>query len=149
MRCGLPKMPCKSTTSPFAVQSKSERSFTMKTYHLNRSAALHWRNTFVLMILVLCAHSFAFAPPPPRVAPSWASIDAVVNTPKPRTNIFRGYQTEFNTRLYAEEDPNELSPALNDSDSTILGVAGIVASAIMLYSESVLFQTGCGLPRVH
>jgi hypothetical protein len=28
----------------------------------------------------------------------------------------------------------------------VLAIAGIGASSIMLYSESVLFQTGCGLP---
>lgn len=35
---------------------------------------------------------------------------------------------------------------VSDSEATALGIAGTFASVIMLYSESVLFQTGCGLP---
>ncbi|KAK1743830.1 hypothetical protein QTG54_005427 [Skeletonema marinoi] len=29
---------------------------------------------------------------------------------------------------------------------TLLGISGLIASTIVLYSESVLFNTGCGLP---
>jgi hypothetical protein len=41
---------------------------------------------------------------------------------------------------------NEDAVSFSDSDATTLGLTGLVASIIMLYSESVLFQTGCGLP---
>ncbi|KAL3816779.1 hypothetical protein ACHAXA_001517 [Cyclostephanos tholiformis] len=33
-----------------------------------------------------------------------------------------------------------------DSDAILLGTVGMLASSIMLYSESVLLRTGCGLP---
>lgn len=48
------------------------------------------------------------------------------------------------TVLFAEN--GESSSSLTDTDATVLAIAGIGASSIMLYSESVLFQTGCGLP---
>jgi hypothetical protein len=47
------------------------------------------------------------------------------------------------TKLYST---NEDEVSYSDSDATALGLTGLVASVIMLYSESVLFQTGCGLP---
>lgn len=52
------------------------------------------------------------------------------------------------TKLYSnEEGDNEVAQSqLGESEQTLLGVAGFVASITMLYSESVLFQTGCGLP---
>lgn len=52
------------------------------------------------------------------------------------------------TKLYSnEEGDNEVAQSqLDESEQTLLGVAGFVASITMLYSESVLFQTGCGLP---
>ena len=33
-----------------------------------------------------------------------------------------------------------------DSDATVLGATGVAAATVMIYSESVLFRTGCGLP---
>jgi len=54
------------------------------------------------------------------------------------------------TKLHAEDpdsnDGADPSISLSDSESALLGVAGIVASGIMIFSESVLFRTGCGLP---
>ena len=56
-------------------------------------------------------------------------------------------RTKYSTKLYAENEDNETTiTSFSDSESTFLGITGIVASLIMLYSESVLFQTGCGLP---
>jgi hypothetical protein len=48
------------------------------------------------------------------------------------------------TSLYTAKDDDFLT--LRESDQTILGATGVVASAIMLYSEYTLKQTGCGLP---
>ena len=47
-----------------------------------------------------------------------------------------------------DENEGELSNViqLSDSESTLLGITGKIASLTMLYSESVLYQTGCGLP---
>lgn len=60
------------------------------------------------------------------------------------------FSRKFSTALFTEDnDINEASnttPSLTDSESTALAIFGLIASAIMLYSESVLFRTGCGLP---
>ena len=62
-------------------------------------------------------------------------------------NIGMIIRTKYSTKLYAENEDNETTiTSFSDSESTFLGITGIVASLIMLYSESVLFQTGCGLP---
>ena len=42
------------------------------------------------------------------------------------------------------DDTNSMTT--RESDQLLLGVAGTVASCVMLYSEFVLSQTGCGLP---
>ena len=47
---------------------------------------------------------------------------------------------------YSSEDDSEEEKVVGSSDQLILGISGLVASSIVLYSESVLFQTGCGLP---
>lgn len=50
-------------------------------------------------------------------------------------------------RLNAQGD-DELQAAEEDAmeSSTLLGITGLIASSTVLYSESVLFNTGCGLP---
>jgi hypothetical protein len=50
------------------------------------------------------------------------------------------------TKHYANEDDSDEEEVVGSSDQLILGISGLVASSIVLYSESVLFQTGCGLP---
>jgi len=105
---------------------------------------------FASMLLLIASHlpstTHAFAASPTRRS---VRIKPTFNTAvitKPRTSIHR---TSSFTKLYAEEDSNDndITPlSLAESDSTILGIAGIIASVIMIYSESVLFQTGCGLP---
>ena len=64
------------------------------------------------------------------------------------TNNHYSYQSS--TTLYASDDNEDAtttsSSTLGDSEQTLLGISGITASVIMLYSESILFQTGCGLP---
>ena len=54
--------------------------------------------------------------------------------------------TAFTKLFSGDDDESSDNIALSDSDQTILGITGLFASFIMLYSESVLFQTGCGLP---
>ncbi|KAL7531556.1 hypothetical protein ACHAXR_004109 [Thalassiosira sp. AJA248-18] len=83
------------------------------------------------------AHAFAFSPATTRVGHnSRASLGVAASIAR---------QSQFSTtKLYAEEDSNEV--ILSESESSILGIAGIVAANIMIYSESVLFRTGCGLP---
>ncbi|KAL9180707.1 hypothetical protein ACHAXT_011160 [Thalassiosira profunda] len=50
------------------------------------------------------------------------------------------------TKLRSKEESGDVESALGEAETVILGVAGTAASSIMLYSESVLFRTGCGLP---
>mmetsp|Transcript_22613 Transcript_22613/g.45788 ORF Transcript_22613/g.45788 Transcript_22613/m.45788 type:complete len:195 (+) Transcript_22613:84-668(+) len=56
------------------------------------------------------------------------------------------YTTPTPTQLFSSNDDGETAISLGESEQTILGVSGFIASLIMLYSESTLFQTGCGLP---
>ena len=55
-------------------------------------------------------------------------------------------QSASSTRLRSKEESGDCDSALGEAEAAILGVAGTAASTIMLYSESVLFRTGCGLP---
>mmetsp|Transcript_14076 Transcript_14076/g.21150 ORF Transcript_14076/g.21150 Transcript_14076/m.21150 type:complete len:204 (-) Transcript_14076:278-889(-) len=48
-------------------------------------------------------------------------------------------------KLLAQED-DELQDEVTIESPTLLGISGLIASTIVLYSESVLFNTGCGLP---
>lgn len=48
-------------------------------------------------------------------------------------------------KLYVKED-DALSEEVTIESPTLLGISGLIASTIVLYSESVLFNTGCGLP---
>eukprot|EP00591_Stephanopyxis_turris_P002490 CAMPEP_0195513734 /NCGR_PEP_ID=MMETSP0794_2-20130614/5318_1 /TAXON_ID=515487 /ORGANISM="Stephanopyxis turris, Strain CCMP 815" /LENGTH=46 /DNA_ID= /DNA_START= /DNA_END= /DNA_ORIENTATION= len=43
-------------------------------------------------------------------------------------------------------DDNDEPVIMNESDQLLLGGVGTIASLVTLYSESVLKQTGCGLP---
>jgi hypothetical protein len=83
---------------------------------------------------------------------AFASIKTQVPTRNPRHSIITEPKFSLGvivtnkfsfTKLYAT---NEEEVSFSDSDATALGVTGLVASVIMLYSESVLFRTGCGLP---
>mmetsp|Transcript_20097 Transcript_20097/g.30296 ORF Transcript_20097/g.30296 Transcript_20097/m.30296 type:complete len:207 (+) Transcript_20097:40-660(+) len=49
------------------------------------------------------------------------------------------------SKLLAQED-DELQEEVTIESPTLLGISGLIASTIVLYSESVLFNTGCGLP---
>jgi hypothetical protein len=48
------------------------------------------------------------------------------------------------TKLLVQNDDKEFE--MNKSDQTLLGGVGVLASAIVLYSEYTLKSTGCGLP---
>ena len=51
------------------------------------------------------------------------------------------------SKLHVKED-EELQEeiSMDMGSSALLGISGLFASTIVLYSESVLFSTGCGLP---
>ncbi len=48
-------------------------------------------------------------------------------------------------KLYIQEE-DELPEEVTIESPILLGISGLIASTIVLYSESVLFNTGCGLP---
>ncbi|KAL3794915.1 hypothetical protein HJC23_004292 [Cyclotella cryptica] len=77
----------------------------------------------------------------PSLRPNYSSLD-----PSFGNTIL---SSKFSTALYAGDDNTDDtsdSPSLTDSESTALAIPGLIASTVMLYSESVLFRTGCGLP---
>lgn len=49
------------------------------------------------------------------------------------------------TKLHSQEE-DELPEEISVESPFLLGVSGLIASITVLYSESVLFNTGCGLP---
>lgn len=49
------------------------------------------------------------------------------------------------TKIRAQEE-DELPEEISIESPFLLGISGLIASIIVLYSESVLFNTGCGLP---
>ena len=94
-------------------------------------------------------HVHSFAP----ISPAARGVQSATCRPAATATPTRGIRDSIQKRpsatviLYAaEEDAEDTSPSLSDSESLPLGVAGLLASAIAIYSESVLFRTGCGLP---
>jgi hypothetical protein len=65
-------------------------------------------------------------------------------------NFHRGNRRSISRRLNKSSSsavaPPQMSRTTSESDQIVLGVSGILASAIMLYSEFTLKTTGCGLP---
>lgn len=112
---------------------------------------LDGRMAFVWMLILAAitslpsAYSFATVTQATRRIHSVAFLDAATTAPQ-RSIDYSIQQRKYTTKLYSEDDANEDLPTFSDSDSTLLGAVGVVASIIMVYSESVLFRTGCGLP---
>ena len=108
---------------------------------------LRWRQEvlFLMMMVVIVLTN-------PAQVSSFSTISQ--STTQVRSMLSRTVKSNPRGRstssLFAieDEDEGEVSIAiqLGDSESTLLGITGIIASIIMLYSESVLFRTGCGLP---
>lgn len=104
-----------------------------------------FRLASVALLLVPRLHSRlpsanAFVLPTPTVAAALprASRPAIRAAPLKKRAVLSAKSSE--------DDSVAPSPSLDESKSTLLGVAGIVAASIMGYSEAVLFRTGCGLP---
>ena len=124
------------------------------------TAVLHRHLAFVSMLLLATiashlpsTHSFAIPTPRNNGHSMVPSLGNTINTP--RMNDIHTNNI-FSTKLHAEDqdsndgdgsvNPSPSSPPLGQSEAAILGVAGVIASNIMFYSESVLFRTGHGLP---
>jgi len=103
---------------------------------------LRWQHVFFLMLVVLTtnpAQVSSFS----TISPQSSTLSRCMLSRTIKSNP-RGRST---SSLFAIEDEDEGKEVqLGDSESTLLGIAGIIASLIMLFSESVLFRTGCGLP---
>jgi len=112
--------------------------------------------TFVSMLLLATialhlpsTHSFAIPTTRNNGHSMVPSLDTTITTPR----MIHTNTISF-TKLHAKEkDSNDGSvnrppspPLLGPTEATILAVAGVLASNVMFYSESVLFRTGCGLP---
>lgn len=59
---------------------------------------------------------------------------------------FRFAKEPSTTVLFANENNEQSGTELSSSEVTSLATVGLITSTVMLYSESVLFRTGCGLP---
>mmetsp|Transcript_17882 Transcript_17882/g.27060 ORF Transcript_17882/g.27060 Transcript_17882/m.27060 type:complete len:218 (-) Transcript_17882:188-841(-) len=125
------------------------------------TAVLHRQMAFVSVILLSMMashlptiHSFSVSPFTQHGHSKMASRVASVMGNPHLNSILRTNNNNLSTKLHAEEpdsnDDRNVNPSpsssLGESEAGILGISGIVAASIMIYSESVLFQTGCGLP---
>ena len=107
---------------------------------------LRWRQVFFLTAFVIIlttnsVNSFSTISHSTTLSrcllPEVTTFDSYVYVSKGRST----------SSLFAIEDEDKVGELqLGDSESTLLGITGVIASIIMLYSESVLFRTGCGLP---
>lgn len=110
------------------------------------SARRNSRPSALVLILAVALASRSFIAPArafaPISQPARTRSIASSHASHRRVNVHKSC-----TKLHAGEGDDSSSPVrFSDSESTLLGAAGALASVIMLYSESVLFRTGCGLP---
>ena len=94
----------------------------------------------VVHLLFSSSTVFAFTPAPIKKLMHYS-----IRFPLHQRAIIRN-KNNYLIKYYAKEDDSEEEKVVGSSDQLILGISGLVASSIVLYSESVLFQTGCGLP---
>ena len=104
-------------------------------------------SALLLLIISSSEHNYAVLAFAPDVARK--------NNLKPRSTFSMIQQTSsYNhhnqraIRLNAQGDDEMQAAAEEEAmeSSTLLGISGLIASSTVLYSESVLFNTGCGLP---
>jgi len=96
----------------------------------------------VVHLLFSSSTVFAFTPEPMNNL-----MHSSIRFPLHQRAIIRNNNNYYYlTKNYAKEDESDEEEVVGSSDQLILGISGLVASSIVLYSESVLFQTGCGLP---
>lgn len=107
---------------------------------------LRWRRQevlFLMMMFVIVLTNPAQVSSFSAISPQSSTLSRGMLSRTIKSNP-RGRSTSL---LFAIEDEDKGEEVqLGDSESTLLGITGIIASIIMLYSESVLFRTGCGLP---
>eukprot|EP00579_Thalassiosira_antarctica_P002005 CAMPEP_0201869820 /NCGR_PEP_ID=MMETSP0902-20130614/3192_1 /ASSEMBLY_ACC=CAM_ASM_000551 /TAXON_ID=420261 /ORGANISM="Thalassiosira antarctica, Strain CCMP982" /LENGTH=215 /DNA_ID=CAMNT_0048395375 /DNA_START=9 /DNA_END=656 /DNA_ORIENTATION=+ len=131
-------------------------TMSRRTATVTVAAALHRRVAFVILLVAIASNL-------PSVQSFALSQISMTTNRSVRSLHSKNVKSKYSTKLYAEEgddvnnattedfsnqfnEPELLKPPLGDSESTLLGIAGLLAANIMIYSESVLFETGCGLP---
>jgi len=98
----------------------------------------------VVIVLTNPAQVYSFSTISQSTTLSRCILPEVTTCKNNLVNLNKGRST---SSLFAIEDEDKVGELkLGDSESTLLGITGIIASLIMLFSESVLFRTGCGLP---
>jgi hypothetical protein len=124
---------CSATAATAAAATTTTTTTTTTMKHI----------CITILLAVLAYESLAFSSLPLRQR---ASVSA--HKKGSGSVVVQIKDAASDTKLYSnEEGDNEVAQSqLGESEQTLLGVAGFVASITMLYSESVLFQTGCGLP---
>lgn len=96
----------------------------------------------VMGILLFCSSTvFAFSSAPMNLMHSSTRF-----FPMHQKAVIRNKNNHLTKHYANEDDSDEEEEVVGSSDQLILGISGLVASSIVLYSESALFQTGCGLP---
>ena len=89
-------------------------------------------------LLLTAVRSFQVSRDPTKFSPPrQASVEILLTKPQALVST---------TSLMSTGDSDSESFAMSESDQTIFGAAGVLASTIMLYSEYTLKSTGCGLP---
>ena len=89
----------------------------------------------IFLLLLIPVHSFSLRHSSTLHPTRFACTNHISSLKLPRS------PPSSSTTLFANKS-NESSTI----DDSTLGIAGLLTSTIMLYSESVLFRTGCGLP---
>jgi hypothetical protein len=90
-------------------------------------------------------HAFSLSPTPAPLAAKCFGKYRNVNM----LSLVSNHQSAMQLQASPGDNDDSDVPSTilaNESDQVVVGVAGTAASLIMLYSEYVLSQTGCGLP---
>jgi len=64
----------------------------------------------------------------------------------PQQDLRDAFSTNTATTVLLQGSSEENNMTTTESDQLVVGIAGSLAALVMIYSEFVLSQTGCGLP---
>jgi hypothetical protein len=121
-----------------------------------------WASTYALMLVIAStshvspSHSFSRPPIIPGASPLASRNDdsiidhhAIVVVPILPLTLGRKIAIRLRGGITDDDDDETTTTTTSliaDADAILLGSIGIVASSTMMYSESALLRTGCGLP---
>ncbi|GKY92295.1 hypothetical protein MPSEU_000200600 [Mayamaea pseudoterrestris] len=98
---------------------------------------------YVLLFSFCLADAFQFGRG--LISTSFQHARRITQTPADKAMLIHGKHS-FSTALYAADNDSPETMSVRESDQILLGGAGVLAAAIVLYSEYTLKSTGCGLP---